>query len=82
MLQKPKQKKDSIAIDLHVWYIQRMLKELEKPERMTLLTFKVTKKQIEQLKAKADKYAGGNISAWLRYSALKYCPDKKELVRD
>ena len=58
-----------------------MLKSLVKELPRTLMTIKVSEKELKELKDKADCYAGGNISAWLRYAGLKYVPEKKELCK-
>jgi FlaA1/EpsC-like NDP-sugar epimerase len=34
----------------------------------------------ETIQAKADKYAHGNFSAWLRYAGQKFVPKKDEKI--
>lgn len=41
------------------------------------LSFKVSAKERAVIQARADKYAGGNLSAYLRQAALEYDPEEK-----
>lgn len=49
-------------------------------EPKKLITFKVSKSDLEALKKNAAKYAHGNLSEWVRYTGLNYKPKKTELV--
>lgn len=54
----------------------------KKPKKAkTLLNLKVSGKDRSHLLTLAKKYAGGNLSAWLRHSALNYKPGKTEVIR-
>lgn len=35
---------------------------------------------VQLLQDKADKYAEGNLSEWLRYAGLNFVPNKDDLV--
>lgn len=59
---------------------QGMLKDLKKKPKRQLFTLKVSKEELETFREKAQIYAGGNISAWIRYAALKYAPVDKEIA--
>lgn len=41
---------------------------------------KLTHAEHEALKKRADWWALGNLSAWLRYAGLKYVPEKGEII--
>lgn len=57
------------------------LKALIKPIRKdSSITIKIPAHEKEQIQKKADLYAQGNMSAWLRYVALNHKPKKNELV--
>lgn len=57
---------------------KQKLKSLIK-EKRTLMNFKVSKAEIKTIEANALLFAGGNVSAWLRYAAMNYKPKKGEL---
>jgi hypothetical protein len=46
-----------------------------------LVNFKVTTEELKLLTAKAKKYAGGNVSFWLRHAGLHHIPKSKDLRR-
>ena len=58
-----------------------MLKKLKikKDSNKVLVNFRVTKGELEEIKALAKKYAGGNLTAWLKYTAINYKPKKSEV---
>lgn len=39
------------------------------------LNLKVSETEMKRIRAKADKYTDGNISAWLRLAGQNYTPD-------
>lgn len=51
-----------------------------KKEQTELVNFKIKKDEKKAIMAKAKKYAGGNLSFWLRYAALHFVPSKKDLA--
>lgn len=59
-----------------------MLKVQKKPkvEKPTLINLKVSAKELKALKAKAKKYAKGNLSLWLRFTGLNHTPRRKDLA--
>lgn len=42
-----------------------------------LINLKAADEERAALQAKADKYANGNLSAWLRYAGLHHKPTKR-----
>jgi hypothetical protein len=46
-----------------------------------LMNLKVTARERDVLELQADKYANGNLSAWLRHAGRHYCPKKGEFIR-
>lgn len=55
--------------------------KIRKPakEKPTLVNFKVSKRDLRVLIARARKFAGGNISLWLRHAGMYYVPRRKDL---
>jgi hypothetical protein len=47
--------------------------------KQLLLTVKVTAKELEEIKAKAQKFTAGNVSAWVKYSAIELDPKPKDM---
>lgn len=47
----------------------------EKPE-MSLLNLKITAVDKRRINANARRYAGGNLSAWLRHAGIAFKPGK------
>jgi len=47
--------------------------------RRDSITIRVTETELKRLQEQADKYAGGNLSWWLRHAGAKYVPFKDEL---
>lgn len=52
---------------------------IPKKEKRKLLNFKATEAERKAIQANADKYAGGSISAWLRFAGTKCKPSRKDL---
>lgn len=56
-----------------------MLKSAQKkPWRMR--PFKSSDETWKLIKENADRYAGGNVSLWLREAGTKYKPPKRDLI--
>lgn len=55
--------------------------KLKKPkkETPTLVNFKIRKDDLKLVIGKADKYAAGNISRWIRHAAINHVPKRKDL---
>ena len=55
---------------------------LKKPDREkpVLVNLKVMKKDLRVIVSRAKKYAGGNLSLWLRHAGANYIPERKDLV--
>ncbi len=45
-----------------------------------LINFKVTAAEKKKIVALAKKYAGGNVSLWLRYASMNCTPRKADLA--
>ena len=43
------------------------------------ITLHIKEEDLEKIKALADKYAQGNLSAWIRYAAVNHTPKKSDL---
>ena len=57
-----------------------LLKQLKSPDTKTVQQcIRMPPEEFQAIRAKAKKYAGGNISAWLRYSGQNYKPSPQEL---
>jgi len=56
-----------------------MLKTQVKAKR-PLINLRVEPEILKAIKEKAEKYAAGNMSEWLRYAALNHEPNPKDLV--
>jgi len=50
-----------------------------KKETRKNLNLKVSESELKQIKKLADKYTNGNLSQWVRYTAINYRPKKSEL---
>lgn len=42
---------------------------------------KLTKAQEKAIQKKADFYTEGNFSKWMRYAALHFVPDEREIIK-
>lgn len=56
------------------------LKSTVKPKKKNLINFKATDLEMTLIQKKADKYAGGNVSEWLRYAAIQLDPRASDLT--
>lgn len=52
----------------------------KKQNKTTTINIKLPEELKECLQKFADRYADGNISAWLRYSGMNYVPQKGERI--
>ena len=41
---------------------------------------KLTDKELDAIQKKANRFAGGNLSAWLRHAGMNYTPKQKDLT--
>lgn len=53
-----------------------------KDDKRTGFIMRLTASERETIERNARKYAGGNISAWLRYTGIQHKPKPEELVHD
>lgn len=44
------------------------------------VNFKMSSDELEMARVRAEKYAGGNLSAFIREAILKYIPPQEDLV--
>lgn len=59
-----------------------MKKKMKKAKpTLYLLNIKISDKELRVLKNKAKLYAGGNLSAWLRYCGANHRPAKTVVIR-
>lgn len=56
----------------------KVLKGLAKEVRI-VQNFKANSEEIKKIKENADKYAGGNVTAWIRYAAMNCIPKSQDL---
>lgn len=54
-------------------------KKQKKPSYM-IISIKMERELYRKLRQKAERNAGGNLSAWIRYAGLKYSVKKGEHV--
>jgi len=59
---------------------KKVVKGVKAPKKEKLINLKVSESEFEEIKDRADKYADGNVSAWLRVSGKKFTPRKRDLV--
>lgn len=58
-----------------------MLRVLD-DEKKRPFQIKATPSEKQRMQELADKFANGNLSAWVRYAALNYAPTAQELSRN
>ena len=62
--------------------MQQLLKGLKKAKlEKKAISLKFDLDDYELLKVKAEKHAGGNVSAWVRYAALELDPKEEDLEK-
>lgn len=61
-----------------------MLKTQLKKEtgKMKLKNFKATEEDIALLQKNADKFADGNLSAWIRFAGINHVAKSRDLVKN
>lgn len=60
--------------------VKAQRKQAPESEEVTLINFKTTKGEKKALQTKANKFADGNLSFWLRYAALNHTPKKTDIA--
>jgi hypothetical protein len=58
-----------------------MLTNLKHKKCSTQVHIRCTHEQLTQLQENADTYAGGNLSAWLKYAGEHFVPKASELSK-
>ena len=53
---------------------------MKKNSRLKAISTKVPENILKQLRANADRFAEGNLSAWLRHAGLYHKPKKGEKI--
>lgn len=58
------------------------VKKLKKPVKVKprLINLKVPNADLALIAKKAKKFAGGNVSLWLRHAGINYVPRSKDLA--
>lgn len=56
------------------------MKNKNRKLELSLITLRINEWDLSQLRVKAEKYAEGNLSAWLRYCGRMYNPKKSERI--
>ena len=62
----------------------KKLKATAKPNpyaRKIVQTFKVNSEEMKTILARAHGFTDGNISEWLRYAAIHFCPKKEDFQK-
>lgn len=54
-------------------------KFLSRSNPVKIINIKCTEEELEQIKANAEQYAGGNMSGWIRFASINLVPKKKHL---
>lgn len=52
----------------------------KKQPRVAVINIKINDNLRKKLQSFADRYAEGNLSAWLRHAGMNYAPSKGERV--
>lgn len=58
--------------------LKKALMDATEPKK--IVNFKVTDSEMDEIKKNASRFYNGNVSGWIRYTALNYAPKKSELV--
>lgn len=60
----------------------KILKAVAKKQKppTTIFNIRVTSEDLDMFKSQADKFTGGNVSAWIKYACRNFVPKKSELV--
>lgn len=53
---------------------------MKKKEDLKIIPIKTTRTERRALKSRAQDFANGNLSAWLRHAGLNYRPKKAEQI--
>jgi len=59
-------------------FMGKILRQISNAKK-TLMNFKISNQDRKAVIENANKYTGGNISAWVKYASLNYKPKKGEL---
>lgn len=47
-----------------------------------LVNFKALPAELQAIQKKANEYTGGNLAAWVRFSAMNHVPKKSDLIEN
>lgn len=56
----------------------KILKKMK--ARQKLINFKVSESEYESIQEKADEFANGNVSAWIRFATIHLSPSADDLT--
>jgi hypothetical protein len=56
------------------------MKKKSKKAELKHVHIKLTEKELKDLMEKANNFAGGNLSLWLRHAGLNHVPKKEEFT--
>ena len=56
------------------------LKTVCKDKKTKLITIKINLEESSKIRENAKKWTNGNISEWIRYSAINLEPNKSDLI--
>ena len=58
------------------------LKSLRHEKKIKVINLKLSIGELTAIKSMADKFTGGNLSAWIRFASIKHTPKKTDLIED
>lgn len=56
----------------------KVLKKMQRRQR--LVNFKVSEEEYERIQKKADEFAAGNLSEWIRFATMHLSPASDDLT--
>lgn len=59
--------------------MKKVIKELKK--ELTMISIRLSKKDLDKMKEKSEAYTLGNLSKWIIYASKMYNPSSKELTK-
>jgi hypothetical protein len=59
---------------------KKVLKSITPKTKMDTISLRILDVDYAKIKAKAEQYAAGNVSEFIRYAALNFIPTEKDLI--
>lgn len=56
-------------------------KYMKKSDATKLINFRCTETEFQIMKSNADRFAGGNLSAWIRYACIELKAQKRHMEK-